>query len=146
MADAYIDRTYVREHLGQGYEAAISTLDGVDIVTKIEAATALLQGAMRAAGYATAATTTDELVKLAVLEGVWAMLASTPEANVPLPENWESHPANIAYLGILAGTLQLSADPSKIAAKGGWKMSSHAADGSDTSYVQRASRSQLKGY
>lgn len=146
MADAYIDRTYVREHLGKGFEDAISTLDGVDIVTKIEASTALVQGAMRAAGYATATTTTDELVKLAVLGGTWIMLASTPEGNIPLPDGWETHPANLAYQGILTGTLQLSADPSKIAAKGGWKMSSHAADGSDTSYVQRASRSQLKGY
>lgn len=148
MADRYVNIAYLREELGADLMLAIQRVDGVVIERKIERATALVQAHMRNAGYSPPSTqdptAVEEVVKLATLGILWPMLAHTPELNLPLPEDWDEHPAREAYQGLKNETLQLAAEPSKIAARGGWKASSHA--DTSTGFPQRASRSELKGY
>ena len=118
MADTYIDATYVKAAIGTGVHDAIANVTGSSITTRLEAATALIQGFMRANGYTPGTTTTDEVVKLATLGAFWQLAASTPETNLPLPDGWQDHPARQAYLGIKDGTIELAGAPSVRAAIG----------------------------
>lgn len=144
MADQYIDTTYIDAHLGTNYRTG-ATVSGVNITTQIEAATALVQGYLTNSGYATPSTTSDENVKLATLGAFRVLLASVPEATVPLPDGWDDHPARIAYLGILSGELPVSHALTNISAVGGWKASEHRSTVTGA-FTQRASRDELEGY
>lgn len=147
MADAYIDETYVRAHMGTALESALVGIAGTSLTTLIEAATARVQAALRNSGYSTPSTTTDEMVKLAVFGVVREMVSDIPEASLPLPDDWRSRATNPMSIlkEIISGEVQLSGHTlTTAAAVGGWQMSSHA----DTAaaYPQRTSRQQLKGY
>lgn len=149
MADQYIDATYIQAHLGSGYEAAAVATSGIVRVTIIEAATAFVQGKLRNSGYSPVSTEdpadVEELVKLATYGAYREMLATIPEAAVALPENWNAHPARMAYVDLVNGELQLAATPSNIAAVGGWQWSESDPD-VDDALVQRASREELEGF
>lgn len=145
MADAYIDATYVKAQMGTGVHDAIAAVTGSSITQRIESATALVQAAMRAQGYAVATTTTDELVKLAVLWAFWTLAASNPETTLALPDNWQEHPARDAYRSIKDGTAELPAAPSARAAIGGWTWSDNDPDTEDTR-APRATRTELEGW
>jgi len=145
MADQYIDSAYIIDHIGSDYLTA-ATATGLDITVMIEGATALIQGALRQAGYPTPSTTTpsevEELTKLAVLGAFVEELNGVPENGVSMPESWERSPAFRAYAGILNGTLQPAAAVDKSAAFGGFKWS----DGTSSAGVVRTRRVTRKEF
>lgn len=151
MADVYLTQTYVEAHLGKGYTRSALQLDGVEFTTLNESATGLVQAYMRNSGYTppgsieSDGTGVEEAVKLATLGAFTQLLTSIPEVSIPLPENWDVHPANVAYLGLLNGDMQLAATPSQAGAVGGMVFTSSDPD-VDGSLPPRASRSQLEGY
>lgn len=145
MADAYIDATYVKAHMGTGVHDAIAAVTGSSITQRIESATALVQSYLRNNGWATPTTTSDEMVKLAVLGAFWQMACSTPETNVSLPDEWETHPARVAYLGILSGDAQVTHSLTKASAVGGWTYSDYSTT-TTSGRTQRTRRSELEGY
>jgi hypothetical protein len=134
--------------MGADLMLAIEQVDGIILDRILEASTALVQGAIRAAGYSPPSTqdpsTVEELLKLATLGQAWPLLAAIPEVSLPLPEGWDKHAATLAFQGLQSGTLKPAADPGKIGAVGGWAASDHTT--ASTGYPQRASRSQLRGY
>ena len=65
MADSYIDADYIKANLGTGVYDAIAAVAGQSFTQAIYSATALIQGYLRAKGYSTPTTTSDEIVKLA---------------------------------------------------------------------------------
>jgi hypothetical protein len=146
VADAYIDSTYAGSFLGGDLVTALDGLTGVVLTTQIEAATALIQSYMRNNGYSPVSTTdptaVEETVKLAVMGALWQLLTSVPEGNVSLPENWEDHPARIAYVGILTGDANLTAALDKGAAVGGSQWTTHTS----TTNPQLATRDDLEGF
>lgn len=135
--------------MGSGYEAAAIATTGVVRNTMIEAATSVIQTAMRNSGYSPPATQTasevEEFVKLAVLGCYWEMVAKIPEASIPLPENWPTHPAKLAYASILSGDAKLAATPSDIGAVGGFAWTENDPD-VDDSRPPRATREELEGW
>lgn len=149
MADRYIDSTYAQSFLGSGYEAAATGTAGVVRNTMIEAATSVIQTALRNSGYSPPATQdpddVEEFVKLGVLGCYWEALASVPEASIPLPTNWSTHIAKLAYMAILSGDAKLAATPSNAGAVGGWTMTENDPDVED-SRPARATRDELSGW
>lgn len=150
MADRYIDSTYIQSFLGSGYEAAAIAISGVVRNTVIEAATSVIQTALRNSGYSapstTDPTTVEEFVKLAVLGCYREMLSSVPEGSIPLPEAWATNPAKIAYAAILSGDARLVATPSVSTAVGAWLFTLNDPDDENATRTQRASRSELEGW
>ena len=149
MADRYLDSTYIQSFLGSGYEAAAIGTTGVVRNTLIEAATSVIQVVLRNSGYSCPSTQdpadVEEFVKLGTLGCYWQMLATIPEASVPLPAEWATHPAKLAYAAILSGDAKLAADPSNVGAVGGWKWTENDPD-VDDSRPPRATREELEGY
>ena len=152
MPDRYLSSTYIRAHLGTGYESAVTSITGVSQTTLIESATSLVQAAMRNSGYATPTSTDgsdqEEAVRFATLAVYRELLSQVPEGSIPLPENWRDTHAGRVAEGILEGTIQLAATPTNISAVGGWQASENdeAVSVANGSRPQRASRENLSGY
>lgn len=150
MTDQYIDATYIKAHVGTGVHDAIAAITGSSIATRAQAATSLVQAFMRAQGYtpptSTDGTGVEEVVKLATLGAFWQLAASTPEANIALPEEWAQHPASMALRGIRDGTAELANAPSAADAVGGVSFSDPDADLEDGGRPVLASRYTLQGF
>ncbi len=151
MADRYLDSTYIQSFLGSGYEAAVIALSGAVRNTMIEAATSVIQTAMRNSGYSPPETQdpadVEEFVKLATLGCYRELLASFPEGSIPLPEAWATNPAKLAYAAILSGDAKLAATPEVASAVGGALFSDGDPDStSDDARPARASRDELSGW
>ncbi len=151
MADAYLTEEEIRGSLGSGYVRAVEGLDGVDITTLNQQATALIQSAMRNSGYSPAAspdgtsTSIEPIVKLATLGAFRELLAAIPEGSIPLPETWAENPAKIAYAQFISGEIQLAAQPSQIGSVGGMLFTESDPD-VEGSVPRKASRDELSGY
>jgi hypothetical protein len=151
VADAYLDATYVRAHLGTAYDSAVVGITGVSATVLFESATSVIQTAMRNSGYDPPSTTdpddVEEFVKLATLGCYRELLAGVPEGSIPLPESWATHPAKLAYAAILSGDAKLAATPTVGNAVGGALFSDGDPDStSDDARPARASRSELSGW
>lgn len=150
MADRYIDSTFIRAHLGTAYESAVTSLTGVSQTVMIESATSIIQTAMRNSGYSPPVTTdpteVEEFVKLGTLGCYREMLATIPEGSIPLPDNWATHPAKLAYAAILSGDAKLAATPSNAGAVGGWQMTLNDPDDTSATQTRRSSRDELEGW
>ncbi len=147
MADTYVSETYVENALGANYVAAVAAALDLDQVR--EAATAVVQVAMRNSGYTAGAdtdgATVEEFVKLATLGALQEMIASSPEVSIPLPANWETNPNKMAFQQIVDGTAALAGTPSQIGGVGGMKMTS--ADPDDPNGIpRRTTRTNMQGY
>lgn len=145
MADTYIDSTYVNGWLGTSTATALTSDTGASLTVILEACTSLIQSYLRNSGYATPSTTTDEVVKLATMGAVWESLCSRPEWGLKLPENWDRHPAKVAYVGIVNGDTTTTHSLTSRDAYGGWTFSDSSTT-TTTGRVPRATRSQLAGY
>ena len=149
----YIDETILATYMGQALVNAITALDGVNLATTIEQASDIVASYLRNSGYAVPggddpAAIADRTVHAATAAVVWEALASIPEAHVPLPDAWATHPCVLARDGILSGDAQLGLSVSNISAVGGAKFSESDPDVSveDGGRPQRASRRELSGY
>lgn len=104
MPDRWIDVTYVDAFLGSSVRSSLTSDSGASLLIIIEAATAVVQGFMRAAGYVIGsgitATDANPAAKAAIMACVWEMLADRPKFGVKLPDNWDDHPLKIAFDGI----------------------------------------------
>lgn len=145
MADTYITSTYVKGFIGTGLWDALAGVTGFSWTTQIESATATIQSGLRNSGYAASSTTDDEFVKSAVMGALWEQVSALPEKSIPLPENWDRNPLNIARVQILNGDADLTHSLTKRKAVGGWAWSEHRSGVTD-SRTQRASRKQLEDW
>lgn len=118
MADRYINASYVAKFLGTSVVNALvndETEDPDDVLgAMIEAATASVQSDMRNSGYTVAADTvgdgvlqSDPLVRSATMGALWELLVGRPGTTIALPEEWKSHPLNVARVDIRNGNAQL---------------------------------------
>ena len=147
MADAYITEAYVEEHLGKNYVDAVQAVTGIDLDTFIEAATARVQSSLANTGYSTPTTTSDEMVKLAVLGIVREMVSDVPDAAQPLPSDWAGRATNPVRIleEIATGRIPLLGHTLSVpAAVGGWEASDHTdtADG----FPRKTTKTELSGY
>lgn len=144
MADTYITATYVKGALGTGLYNALDGVTGFSWTQLREGATASIQVAMRNSGYSPGTTTTNQYVMMATMGQLWEMASSLPEKNIPLPENWDTNPYNLARIAILNGDADLGDAITKIRAVGGWKFSDHSS--ASTGRQQRSGRSDLEDW
>lgn len=123
--------------LGADYLAASLAENGRDFTTLCEAATALVQSALRGAGLATPTDTdgaaSEPIVQLAALGQFVEILATAPGSTVPLPQDWATNPLKMALQGIIDGEVQTVADPSALGAVGGFGFSISTTNGRKTS-------------
>lgn len=123
MADQYIDQTYVNNMIGSAVRTALFTDAGVysaaALTATIEAATGVIQNAIRSAGYTAPATTTDQFIMLATLgELVW-LGYNRPDKRLPLPEGWANSSMAKARAAILSGEAELDLPIDTTGATGG---------------------------
>ncbi len=148
MADRYIDEAYYQAHLGSGYTGAALATAGVDADVLIEASTALVKSAMKNSGYPLVATQdpadVDELAKLATLEVFRWKLANIPEAQLPLPEGWETSIGGQMVAKIIDGDYPIpSLDPSVTGSVGGMTVTDPE---DETNAARVTTRTELAGY
>ncbi len=148
MADRWIDTTLIRAHLGTGYSSAALAVTGVSESVLVESCTALVKSAMKNSGYPLIATqdpsTVDELAKLAVLEVFRWKLANIPEAQLPLPVDWETSLGGKLVAGIIEGTYPMpSLDPSTLGSVGGSAFTDPLIS---TNAARKTTKDELAGY
>lgn len=148
MADAYATVTFARAHLGTDYLTAAVAVTA-QFTTLSESATSMVQSAMRNSGYtpptSTDGTGVEEVVKLATLGVLRELVATRPQFAIPLPPDWENHPAKIAYQQIIDGEMALAAEPDQLGAVGGMQFTESDPD-IDDSVPQRTRASEMAGY
>jgi hypothetical protein len=145
VADQYVDEDYLADLFGRDTIAAVVTTGAISLDVHINAGTALIQSYLRNNGYATPATTTDQTVMLATAGAIWQTLSSIPSVSLKLPENWQTHPAFIAYTGILSGDAPVTHSLTTTTAIGGSKFTATTA-GLPGAIPPRATRDNLGGY
>lgn len=147
MADKYVSTAYVQDMLGTGYTTAVAA--ALDLDQQVEAATAVVQVAMRNSGYtpptSTDGTGVEEFVKLATLGALQELVASAPETAIALPETWETNPAKMAFAQIVSGDAKLAATPSQTGSVGGIILSDSDID-NESSVYRKTTRERMTGY
>jgi hypothetical protein len=134
--------------LGSDYSDAALGTDGVRVDVLIEASTALIKSALKNSGYPAPATqdptTVDELVKLGVFACLREMLASVPDAQIPLPEGWQTSPQKMVLRMIIEGDFPIpSVDPSTAGGVGGAVFTDPLIS---TNYERKTTKTELGGY
>lgn len=104
-------------------------------------ASAIVQSAAKNAGYELGATTTDDVVKMATLGQVIAMVYG--RKGLPIPSLWQ--PFVDMRNELLNGNLPLVAEPETITGVGGFTWSDQSETATDAK-PQIFSRSKLDGY
>jgi hypothetical protein len=148
VADRYIDEAYYQAHLGSGYTSAALAVAGIDADVLIEASTALVKSAMKNSGYERIATQdpdeVDELAKFATLEVFRWKLANIPEAQLTLPENWETSIGGQMVAKIISGEYPMpSLEPDPAGAVGGALFTDVTNDANSS---RKTTRTELAGY
>lgn len=159
MADRWIDIAYVDARMGINARQSLTDEESVDMNAFIEAGTSYVQGLVRAAGYTTPATITDELCKMAVYAVVYELISDAPDNSLARPDGWEQSIHKLTLVALREGDIQPTlALASTGAAIGGWTVSSDPAVRSSMAAtttdlccpneprVPRATRCQLRGY
>jgi hypothetical protein len=160
VADQWITVAYFDARVGIDVRQSLTSELSVELTSFIEAGTAKVQGILRAAGYTTPTTTTDELCKMAVFAIVYEMIAESPANSIALPENWESSQYRSTLQQLMDGDIQPTLSlASTGAAIGGWTTSSESTSACDSGCAcsaclntnidcrsPRVTRRQLAGY
>lgn len=151
MAATYITATYIDSFIGADVRAALFT-DGSEVYSatilgvQINAASALIKAYAKNSGYDLGDTTTDDSVMLATLGALMRVAYSRPDKNIAVPDGFDSHPATLAYMGILSGDMPiLSATPNVGAEVGGFQFTESDPDVTDA-VVRRTSKTELAGF
>lgn len=125
--------------------------DATHVEQDIEFASSMVQLYAAGVGYTVGdtlgTTSADAVLKLATIGAVIRLAFSRPDCRVPLPEGWETHPANVAYAHLLDGKLPLVGKTLDTAASvGGWQFSEPSATNLDAPMPRRTSRRNMAGF
>ena len=139
MANQFLTASYVDAYLGPNVRSALFTDEGgtyssSNFNTLCQAATALIETALRLNGYAIPAGTSSdisgvsEMVKLATFGVFFEMAASRPEHMLRLPDNWPDTTFKQALAMIRSGDAALEETVTPADAIGGMAASEYDPD------------------
>jgi hypothetical protein len=127
----YLTDTYVDNLIGNKVRLALftegTTYSSTAFVATCEAATSVIQTAIRSSGYEVPATTTDAFIMLATLGEFINIAFARPDKRLPLPEGYSTSPWMTARAAILSGESELDLDIIVAAAIGGISSSDSSA-------------------
>ena len=133
MAVRYIDSAYVDGHMEPAVVRAALGRCRMSLNTVIEEASGSVRGLLRSKGYGAPetldpSTVTDTNIKLATMAAVRQFICGLPTSGIKLPDNWETHPENLAYVGIYNGRVQPDSVVDNKSTPGGWGFAAAATD------------------